>query len=391
MKEKALFFIFLFQAFVFNLSNVITPNYLDSLHVDKYLFGYFIALWSFGMMISSPFWGNLGTKYGKKKFVLLGICIYGISQTLFFYVSNVAVLFLLRIVSGIGVGAIVTLMLAHFVLNSDVQERPKRLSSRMAFLTLGNILSYELSGYLGMSYTKELFLLQGVLSVVLFAVVLFGVSESKKKTCVYPKQLNILNSLKHIKMLNRNIIFFLVSLTLVTMTFVNIDKFIDLFLIDQGHSVTVVGNVKVLFGLSFIATNVFIIPKLKKYLGSVYVLQTITVIMGIIILFVFMQNKYLILLCTVFLIFIVLKGIYTTSEQLFLSSIVANKNVTIFMGLRQSFASLGMVLGPIIGGHLYHYNPINVFLFSVMCLLISSLLLSYIQLNASSKKEYSTT
>lgn len=389
MKKKVLLFIFLFQAFVFNLSNVITPRYLDSLYIDKYLFGYFIALWSFGMMISSPFWGNLGTKYGKKKFVLLGICIYGISQTLFFYVTNVPLLFLLRIISGFGVGAIVTLMLAHLVLNTDVQSRPKSLSSRMAFLTLGNILSYELSGYLGLTYTSELFLLQGVLSIVLFVIVLFGVSESKKKICVYPKQLNIINSLKHIKMINKNTIFFLVSLTLVTMTFVNIDKFIDLFLFDQGHSVSVVGNVKVLFGLVFITTNIFIVPRLKNYLGSVYVLQTITVVMGIIILFVFMQTTYLILLCTIFLIFIVLKGIYTTSEQLFLSSIVANENITVFMGLRQSFTSLGMVIGPIIGGHMYQHNQINVFLFSVMCLLISSLLLSYIQLKTNRENEYS--
>ena len=160
------------------------------------------------MMISSPFWGNLGTKYGKKRFVLLGICIYGISQTLFFYVTNVPLLFFLRIVSGIGVGAIVTLMLSHLVLNTDVQNRPKKLSSRMALLAVGNILSYELSGYLGLTYTSEMFLLQGILSVVLFMLVLFGVSESKKKACVYPKQLNVINSLKHIKMLNRNIIFF---------------------------------------------------------------------------------------------------------------------------------------------------------------------------------------
>ena len=155
-------------------------------------------------MISSPFWGNIGTKYGKKKFVLLGICIYGISQTLFFYVESIPLLFLLRVISGIGVGAIVTLLLSHMVLNTAVDKRPNQLSKRMALLTLGNILSYKLSGFLGLTYTKELFLLQGILSIILFIAVMIGVSESKKKACVYPKQLNMISSLKHIKMMNKN-------------------------------------------------------------------------------------------------------------------------------------------------------------------------------------------
>ena len=41
MNKKMLLLIFLLQAFIFNLTNVITPRYLDSLLLEKYMFGYF--------------------------------------------------------------------------------------------------------------------------------------------------------------------------------------------------------------------------------------------------------------------------------------------------------------------------------------------------------------
>ena len=80
MKQKKILIVFMVQAFIFNLTNVITPGYLNSLGVEKYYFGYFAAFWSLGMLISSPVWGALGDLYGRKKFAILGLLIYGLSQ-----------------------------------------------------------------------------------------------------------------------------------------------------------------------------------------------------------------------------------------------------------------------------------------------------------------------
>ena len=387
MRSKLLYTIFLLQAFIFNLSNVITPRFLSELSLDKYYFGYYSAIWSFGIMVSSPIWGKISTKYGKKNFVILGIAIYALSQLGFYYVSNIFILGVLRLTSGIGVGAIVTLLLSYLILNTGPKVRAKALSYRMAFITLGMTLAYMIGGLVGSNITREMFLYQSLLSVIFIVLIILFMREEKVKSCVFPKQYNLFDSIKFIKHMDKQVLVFLFSITLTTMSFVNLDKFLDLYIIDQGYGVSVLGSVKMVFGLVLIITNFVFVPKLKRFLGNVYVLQTINVMMAVVVMVTLMNNNLLVMLYSVFLLFIILKGIYTTSEQLYLSKVIDKDHINIFVGIRQSFACLGMILGPIIGGHLYTYNQINMFQFNVVCLLLSSIMISYMKLVPKSSKE----
>ena len=110
-------------------------------------------------------------------------------------------------------------------------------------------------------------------------------------------------------------------------------------------------------------------------------MQSFQIVMAIIILIVFNDSRIILMLYTLFMLFVILKSIYTTSEQLYLSKKVSRKDMGLFMGIRQSFACLGMVIGPIIGGHIYQSGSGNLFVFCVICLLLSSIILSYIQGN----------
>lgn len=380
MRRKMLYFIFLLQAFIFNLSNVITPRFLDDLGLPKFMFGYYSAVWSFGMLISSPLWGKIASRYGKKKLVVLGATIYGLSQLGFYFIENIYLLGLLRFTSGIGVGSIITLLLSYMVLNTDRSERASMLSKRMAFLTIGMTISYTLSGYIGLSLTKELFLYQSILTVGFIILILLFVKKDEVQACAFPNQHHtILDSFRYLKKMDKRVLMFLVSITLSTMTFVNIDKFIDLYIVDSGYEVSIIGNVKMVFGIVLVFTNLVIVPNFKKFIGNSFVLQTISIMMGIIIIVTFMKEEILIPLYTIFLGFIVLKGIYTTSEQLYLTKVVDKSQLSIFLGIRQSFTCLGMILGPVIGGHIYATNSVNLFYFNVVCLLLSSLFISYMK------------
>ncbi len=380
MNKKVLLIIFMLQSFIFNFTNVITPSYLDSLNLGKYAFGYYVALWSLGMLLSSPIWGELGDRYGRKKFVLLGIFIFALSQLGFYYISSIPVLIFLRVLSGIGVGAPVTLLLSYLVSNSERGSRTKNLSYRMAFITIGSTISYKVSGILGLTYSKELFLVQSLLSILFMLLVVLGVKD-KQPHCVVPKQFHLFHSFRNIKKLDRSFLIYLFSITLTTMTFTNIDRFIDIYIIDSGYSSSVLGDLKMVIGIVFVVTNFIVVPKVKEYLGRIYILQSLQVLMAVIVLTVFMYSNILLMLYTIFLGFVVLKAIFTTSEQFFLSRQVKKEDLGLFVGLRQSFVCLGMILGPIIGGHLYSSNSISIFVFSVICLLLSSLLLSYIDMS----------
>lgn len=331
------------------------------------------------MLISSPIWGILGDRFGRKQFVVLGILMYGASQSVFFFSSHIAVLAIVRVISGISIGAPVTLLLSHLITITNKDQVGKMLSYRMAFLTLGVTLSYHISGVLGLYFGKELFLAQSVLSIIYALLVVIFMKEKKEKRCIFPKQLGVMESLQKIKHVHHTNVVFLCSITLTMIAFVNVDKFIDLIVIESGESSMVLGNLKLLIGTITIISNFWILPKCKRFLGNVVILQAIQVIMAIIVLVVFNGDEIIQSLFSIFMLYIVLKSIYTTSEQVFLSKKVSSVEMGTFMGIRQSFTCLGMVIGPIIGGHLYQSSQQNLFIFCVVCLLISSVLLSYIQ------------
>ena len=388
MKRRMLYVIFMLQAFIFNLSNVITPRFLNELELPKYMFGYYSAIWSLGMLISSPLWGRIATRYGKKRFVLLGATIYGLSQLGFYFIKNIYILGLLRFTSGIGVGAIVTLLLSYLVLDTDSKERANAISKRMAFITVGTTVSYVVSGYIGLNLTEDLFLYQSVLSIGFIILIVLFVRRDTERACAFPNQHHtIKDSVRFLKKMDKTVLVFLLSITLSSMCFVNVDKFLDLYIVDQGYQVSVIGNVKMVFGIVLVITNLVFIPSLKKYIGNAFILQTISVMMGIIVLVTFMEDDLLVMLYSVFLGFIVLKGIYICSEQLYLSKVVSKDQLSIFFGIRQSFTCLGMILGPVIGGHIYAQNPINLFYFNVVCLLFSSLIISYMKFVPEKSKE----
>lgn len=380
MRKNMLLFIFIFQAFIFNLTNVITPQYLIDLNLSKYVFGYFAALWSFGMLISSPIWGNLGDRYKRNHLIVIGLIIYALSQLVFYYSTSIPVLAVFRVVSGIGIGAPVTLLLTYLISITPVQDRAKYLSIRMGLITLGGTLSYKVSGYLGLYFTREIFLLQALLTIAFVILVSFTVKDNSKKQLKTQRSLNIFNGFKNAKSIGIPMIIFLSSITLTSITFINIDKFIDIYVIDNGFNSIVLGNVKTVFGIITIVTNFFIIPKIKKHISNVTIMQSMQTIMSIIVLIVFLNNQLILMLYTVFLMFIVIKAIFSTSEQLFITENIPETDMGRVMGFRQSFTCLGMIIGPIIGGYLYQNNPINVFIFSVICLLSASVLLSYLKI-----------
>jgi len=379
MNRKLMLFLFLIQAIIFNITNVITPTYLSNLGLEKYHFGYFTALWSLGLLIGGPVWGTLGDLYGRKKFVVIGLLVYGVSQFVFFYTNNLYILIIFRMISGFGVGAPVTLLMSHLIAIVPKEKTAKYLGWRIGLLTFGTAVSYQISGLLGLKYTSELFLLQSILTIGFIILIFLIVKEEHHPHCLLPKQLNMFSSIKYLNLLNFQNTLFLVSITLTTMTFINVDKFLDVFVIDSGYNSLFLGNIKMIFGFVTIISSILIIPRIKKYLGNIYILQTLLVIMSIIVLITFSDKNVIVMLYTIFLLYIVGKSIYTTSEQVFLTNKVQKEDLGLFIGLRQSFTCLGMILGPIIGGHIYQSNKLNLFVFSVIFLLTSSVILSIVQ------------
>ena len=128
-------------------------------------------------------------------------------------------------------------------------------------------------------------------------------------------------------------------------------------------------------GIVSLAASILMVPlfaKLKKQLFTIGILHLIN---AIVVIYVFRAVNFLLTIYTIYMIYVIFKAVFQPLEQSYISLHAKKGNYGTIMGIRQSFFSIGMVLGPLIGGFLYEKKPLYVFDFSALTFLIGIVLL----------------
>lgn len=371
------------QNLINNLGHPITPSFVRYLEIPEYMFGVFYATMSLGMMIASPIWGSLGDSGKNKNYIFIGLIVYAIGQLGFGFVHNQYLMVLFRFISGVGIAAPMTLFISLLIGHSKT-NRTKNLAIYAAFATLGASLGYQFGGYLGDSEFfnnliktesyENVFLLQSLLFLVFGIFVLIFIQDYKKED-VKSFRRNPFSSLLKIKTLDKKLIIFLISLTMITIGSTNVSKYIDVYFNDLNLSTTTLGNFVLITGIVSVITSIFIVPfvsKLKKQLVFIIIIQVLS---SVIIFYVFRASDFMVTVYSVFMIYVVFKAIYLPLEQNYISRQADEDSIGIVMGIRQSFLSIGNVIGPLFGGVLYGIGPLILFDSSSIFFLIGGFLL----------------
>ena len=386
------------QAFIHNLGHPITPDFVKDLGIEDFYFGIFFALMSLGLVVGGPFWGILGDHRKKSLLILIGLLIYSIGQFAFGNIHNIYIMVIVRFVSGFGVSASVTLLLTLLIERSDLSHKTRNIAYGTAATGFGASLSYLLGGRLPKflidysSYTVQsttlanvdageiVFALQAILNVV-FAFVVFYIIRQNEVVIVSESKSNPFAGLKEIKSLDSNLIVFLISLTLVSIGAINISKFTEVYISDLHQGSEGIGNFVFVTGIVGIITAIFIVPIIIKMKKDINRMIMINILSGIIIFIVFRMNAIIIGLYSVFMIYVILKAIYGPLETSFISSFAKDNEHGKLMGIRQSFFAIGFVIGPLIGGFIYDYNPLLVFDISVLMFILASIMILFVRRN----------
>ncbi|MFA5543984.1 MAG: MFS transporter, partial [Bacilli bacterium] len=195
------------------------------------------------------------------------------------------------------------------------------------------------------------------------------------KDVSFSKKKNPFASLAKIKTLDKKLIIFLISLTMITIGSTNVSKYIDVYFDDLNLTTTALGNFVLATGLVSVATSIFIVPffsKLRKQLVFIILIQVLS---SVIIFYVFRANNFILTVYTVFMIYVIFKAIYLPLEQNYISRQADDDSIGTVMGIRQSFLSIGNVIGPLFGGMLYGIKPLVLFDSSGIFFLIGGFLL----------------
>ncbi|XMB71492.1 MFS transporter [Mycoplasmatota bacterium WC30] len=379
-KERYLIVMFfLIQNIIHNLGHPVTPEFVRSLGIQDYMFGVFFATMSLGLMIGGPIWGSLGDKGKKKLYIVIGLLMYSVGQFGFGYAGNQYIMVIFRILSGLGVVSSITLFTSHLIEITEKKDRARFLAYVGAAVTLGASLGYYLGGFISsnaftrdlfnITNNKEIFLIQALLNILYIGVVVLLFKDRK---CAMPsgKKTNPFEGFKFVKQIDFKLILFLIALAFITMGAINLNKFIDVYFNDLSFDTLELGTFKMVTGMVSLFASIFLVPffaRIKKRIGLMIVIQILS---AIIVFYTFRSATFLLTVYTIYMMYIILKAIFTPLEQNYISSHAKEGEYGKIMGIRQSFLSIGMVLGPLIGGILYEYKPLWLFDSSAIAFII---------------------
>jgi len=378
---------FLIQGIAHNIGHPVTPAFVRSLDIPDYMFGVFFASMSFGLMIGGPIWGTLGDAGKKKKYILIGLILYSIGQLFFGYVGNQYIMIFFRFLSGIGAVAAITLLTSHIIELSSKDQRAKHLAYAAAALTLGASMGYYLGGFISTNDTivnffnidnySKIFLIQAIFNTI-YAIFLYFTFVDSKFDVETPKKGNIFTNLKEVAHIRLSLLFFLISLTFMTIGATNLSKYIDVYFDELGYSPQDLGTFVFATGIVSVITSVFIVPFFSKFRKQLVAIAVIQLLSAGIVFYVFRASNFLLAAYTVYMIYVVSKAIYLPLEQNYISLHAQEGKYGRVMGVRQSFLSIGMVLGPLLGGFLYEKSALLLFDSSAMTFIIGVLLLGVV-------------
>ena len=390
MKKKFLILlvIFFIQGIATNMHHPLMPKYVEHLQLPTFMIGLFFALMNFGTMMGGPFWGNLGDRGKKKTVVILGFTIYGLGQILFGlgYVFNEYFLGVFRFASGFGIAAATTIIMSEIVLVSPTEHKSRNIAYGVAILALGGSLGYYLGGQF---YTKQIFFnifktdfantlfIQALINFSLAALFYFVYDPVKVEPIENGKRSYFWEGFKEVKNIPKSLLFFLISLSVITIAATNVDKYLEIYFNDLGFNPDVIGNFKMIVGIVSIIVTLVIVPFIMKLKKRILVISILQVLSAVIVFVVFNlgTNHFIVMIYTVYMLYIIIKAIFGPLEQDYVADFSNDANISTTMGIRQSFYSIGTIIGPVLGGILYGISHSVLFNFSAIMFLVSLIFL----------------
>ena len=141
----------------------------------------------FGILFGSPLMGWIGDRYGRRVAIIAGCFLYGISTLAMIGATDLTQMFILRVITGVGLGG---LMPNTIALNSELS--PKRWRATLVVLmftgiTLGSGTPGPVAAWLVPHYGwPVLFLIGGIVPLAVAVCLLFTLPESVKFLALQP-------------------------------------------------------------------------------------------------------------------------------------------------------------------------------------------------------------
>ncbi len=90
----------------FLIVHPLLPFYAESLGATATMVGLLVAIFAAAQLLSSPYWGRLSDRYGRRPLLIAGLLISAAAFGLFGFATSIWMLFVFRFVQGVGGGTV---------------------------------------------------------------------------------------------------------------------------------------------------------------------------------------------------------------------------------------------------------------------------------------------
>ncbi|MCK9235594.1 MAG: MFS transporter [Acholeplasmataceae bacterium] len=213
----------------------------------------------------------------------------------------------------------------------------------------------------------------------------FTFKETPQEATEKPKE-TFISHLKDITKIDKSLLIFLISLTLITIGATNLSKYVDVYFDELGYTPQDLGTFVFVTGIVSVFASLFIVPIFTRFKNQIKTIAVIQLFSAAIVLYVFRASNFLLVIYTVYMIYIVFKAVYLPLEQNYISSHATEGKYGKVIGIRQAFLAIGMVLGPLIGGFIYERSALLLFDTSAYIFILGVLLLGLVRYFDKKKK-----
>ncbi|MED4074386.1 MFS transporter [Priestia endophytica] len=351
----------------------VMPSFMDTMHLSGKMMGYLVAIYAMAQLLMSPFAGRWVDRYGRKKIIIIGLFLFGVSELIFGLGTNVLVLYISRILGGISAAFIMPGVTAYVADITSVRERPKAMGYISAAISTGYIIGPGIGGFIAEYGIRMPFFFAAAIAILACIPSIFILKEeplTKEKVTdisANTKQTNFISDIKR----SLNPRYFIAFMIVFVLAF-GLSAYETIFSLFSDHKfgftpkdIAAIISISSIFGLIF---QIFMFGRMVDILGEKKLIQLCLITGAILAIASMIISGFLAVLavtCFIFLAFDLLRPALTT----FLSK-AAGKEQGFVAGMNSTYTSLGNIIGPMMGGILFDINIHYPYLFAAVILSI---------------------
>ncbi|WP_312111156.1 MFS transporter [Brevibacillus reuszeri] len=359
----------------------ILPEFLKEFGAGGKTAGYLVAAFGLTQFLFSPIAGEWSDKYGRKIMIVAGLVLFTISNLIFALAEHTWVLYLSRLIGGIGAAAMIPSMLAYVADITSEENRGKGLGLLGAAMSLGFVIGPGIGGFLAELGLRMPFYISAAVGAVAAIGSMLFLSESLAKE----KQLAARND----KSKKENIFiqlgtsfrssYFIMLVLIFTMTFglANFEVIFPLFVDAKfGYTPRDISIIITVGALAGTIVQAALIGKLitrfgeKKLINWTFFFSAVSMVLMLL-----SGNFWYMLVLTV--LFFTLTSIMRPAINTLISKRAGDEQGFV-AGMNNAYMSLGNIFGPAVAGTLYGFHLNAPYLFGAI-ILVLSLFLSRIE------------